>query len=258
MLVTGWLAGESALHVVLGQRMAADLRRSTPSVRRTLVLNNAGLVERPPSLARRSTDGPFILGHLSNLTRPKGVELVIDAAAGAHRAGHAIELWVAGPCHDRHAREAIDRGRKELGEKFRYLGPLNGDAKYTFYSQLDLFLFPTFYRNEAAPLVLLEALACGTPCVATDVGCISEQLGRDGGTVSTIETFAADVLMWVAQTARERQIGSERATQQFTHLAQEHTSQMSALIELLTSGREPPTGGVRYLSNPSSGPGLLR
>ncbi len=43
----------------------------------------------------------------------------------------------------------------------------------------DVFLFPT-ERDEAAPLVLPQAMACARPSVASDIGGITEVLGRSG------------------------------------------------------------------------------
>ena len=43
----------------------------------------------------------------------------------------------------------------------------------------DAFLFPT-QLNEAAPLVPLQAMACGTAVIASDVGTLREMLGRNG------------------------------------------------------------------------------
>ncbi|HEY7421967.1 MAG TPA: glycosyltransferase, partial [Gaiellaceae bacterium] len=43
----------------------------------------------------------------------------------------------------------------------------------------DLFLFPTT-REEAAPLVLPQAMACGLPVVASRIGGIPEVVGDDG------------------------------------------------------------------------------
>jgi glycosyltransferase involved in cell wall biosynthesis len=48
-------------------------------------------------------------------------------------------------------------------------------------------------RNESAPLALVEAMICGRPAVATDVGGIREHL-QDGGTGFLVEAAHADYL----------------------------------------------------------------
>jgi glycosyltransferase involved in cell wall biosynthesis len=44
---------------------------------------------------------------------------------------------------------------------------LYGDDKWRAYKQSDLFVFPTYYRSENFPLVILEAMACGLPVIST-------------------------------------------------------------------------------------------
>src|SRR5262249_46835723 len=45
----------------------------------------------------------------------------------------------------------------------------------------DVFVFPSLGENM--PLAVLEALCCGLPVVATDVGGIPEAVGEDGALV---------------------------------------------------------------------------
>jgi glycosyltransferase involved in cell wall biosynthesis len=48
-------------------------------------------------------------------------------------------------------------------------------ALLNLYQQADILCLPS--HGDAVPWVILEALACGTPCIATDVGSIAELLG---------------------------------------------------------------------------------
>jgi glycosyltransferase involved in cell wall biosynthesis len=45
--------------------------------------------------------------------------------------------------------------------------PAYGEDKWKALAEADVFAFPSFYRSENFPLVLIEALACGLPVVAT-------------------------------------------------------------------------------------------
>lgn len=71
-------------------------------------------------------------------------------------------------------------------------------AKADLYSAADLFVFPT--RADNAPLVILEALACGTPVVSFDVGGVSESV-RPGETGVLVPAGDAAALASVLEQA---------------------------------------------------------
>lgn len=48
------------------------------------------------------------------------------------------------------------------------LGPKYGSDKADCFKLSDVFVFPTFYHNECFPVVLLEAMQHGLPCISTD------------------------------------------------------------------------------------------
>jgi glycosyltransferase involved in cell wall biosynthesis len=64
-------------------------------------------------------------------------------------------------------------------ERVSFLGAQTPEAVAAYLAASDVFLFPT-EREEAAPLVLPEAMACGLPVVATRIGGITEVIGRPG------------------------------------------------------------------------------
>lgn len=48
------------------------------------------------------------------------------------------------------------------------LGPKYGKDKDECFNKSDVFVFPTFYHNECFPVVLLEAMQHGLPCISTN------------------------------------------------------------------------------------------
>ena len=63
-----------------------------------------------------------------------------------------------------------------LGDAIDFVPPQPHEALAKWLAAADAFLFPT-QLNEAAPLVPLQAMACATPVIASDVGTLREMIG---------------------------------------------------------------------------------
>jgi glycosyltransferase involved in cell wall biosynthesis len=78
----------------------------------------------------------------------------------------------------------------ELGleEQVSFLGFVADDDLPALYTLADLFAFPSFYEGFGIPI--LEAMACGTPVVASDASSLPEVVG-DAGVMVKPEDIAA-------------------------------------------------------------------
>lgn len=114
--------------------------------------------------------GPQVLLTVGNLVENKGHHLVVEAL----RDLPDCELVVVGEGEQRRSLGIL---AKELGvsERVRIVGRVPQTELPEFYSAADAVVLAS--SREGLPNVVLEALACGTPVVATRVGGIPEVVG---------------------------------------------------------------------------------
>jgi glycosyltransferase involved in cell wall biosynthesis len=173
--------------VFLTDGMAQAFQRQYGDVTFRVATNAHFVAEEAARPAAPRREGQIRLGHLSNLCADKGFFAVADTFDAVRKAGIDATLALAGPI----------------------LEPVVAD-RLAFYRDIDGFLFPTAWRQEAAPLVIYEALAAGCPVLTTDRGLIAEFVPAVGGAVcprgADFVSFAVEYLRthpW-DQGARDR------------------------------------------------------
>ncbi len=128
----------------------------------------------PRAEARRQLQLPAdakVLVTVGALVERKGFHRVIEllpALRAAHPGLTYLVVGGASPEGDISAQLRQQVQTLGLTEAVRFLGPLAPEALRVPLSAADLFVLPT--RNEGWANVLLEAMACGLPVVASDVG----------------------------------------------------------------------------------------
>lgn len=127
-----------------------------------------------------------------NFIARKNVETLIPAFALAHGVGRADLLLLAGGDPEgRRADSEADVAERGLVDAVRFLGVLPPDELAAAMTAADVFVLPS--RFEALGVVLLEAMACGTPVVASRVGGIPEVVPDECGRLvasTDVEGFA--------------------------------------------------------------------
>ena len=179
------VGGARSEHLHSCESACNEFRQLYPRARITRVLSVAYALERPPTwdpsptgtlLARR-----LAVGHLSNLTLEKGLDEVIRFGRAAMRQGWVGRVILAGPATGRAELRLLDGIASEDG--FEYRGPLTGQPKEEFFRDIDVFIFPTRYRNESFGLVAWEAMLRGVPIIAYRAGCLTQASAGTGGLV---------------------------------------------------------------------------
>lgn len=230
------LTRSKAVHILLTEGMAEQFQKRYGPLR-TRVVGNAQFSDVPARRTPRES-GRLRVGHLSNLCAEKGFFRVAAAFERLRSAGIDAELHLAGPVLDLAVRERISTLQDTHGSTAVVdHGPLQGPAKAEFYELVDLFLLPTNFDQEGAPLVIYEAAAGGAPTLSVDRACIPEIIAALGGAACRRDDdFGQFVVTWLESQpgnppgdpehlVRERFAAEHRlAEQQFTALLQELTS----------------------------------
>lgn len=136
---------------------------------------------------------------MGTLSSNKGIDIAVKAA---HELG--ANLTIAGEIRESD-KEFLD---KEVfpyvdGERIKFIGEVRHEEKNRLFSEADGVLFPSRW-NEAFGLVLIEALACGTPVVALDNGAVSEVLrNRETGFIIKDELSFSEGMKRIKEISRK-------------------------------------------------------
>ena len=144
----------------------------------------------PEQFSPASTPQPrpgFSLLCVGRLTPAKGQHLILDALAALRERGVKARLTLVGDGPDR---ASLERHCSRLGlsEQVRFTGALNQDEVRPLYHAHDAFILPSF--AEGIPVVLMEAMASGLPCITTRIAGIPELIEHEH---SGLLAFASDV-----------------------------------------------------------------
>jgi glycosyltransferase involved in cell wall biosynthesis len=107
------------------------------------------------------------LAFAGRLTAQKSLDVALDAVAGVD----GVELYIAG---DGDELESLERRANELGlgARIRFLGPLARGRVLELFRAADAAVLSSSWENF--PHTVVEALAVGTPVVATAIGGVAE------------------------------------------------------------------------------------
>jgi glycosyltransferase involved in cell wall biosynthesis len=184
----------------------------------------------------QATSGDDLL-FIGRIEPAKGVDLVVQAALTLGRG-----LVLAGPIIDRDCFDASVA--PFLGERIRYVGVVDHACKVRLFGDAACVVMPSRV-DEACPMVCIEAMACGTPVVASTRGALPELIepGVSGYVVGDASALALRV---DAATRLDRAEIHARAVQRFdVHaVAARYLALYSALLE--------PDGGARLPDRTSS------
>lgn len=113
----------------------------------------------------------IFVGHV---LRTKGVFELVSACTDIK----GVNLRIIGP-YMPDVRQKIEQiaSRRDYGKWINFIGAIDHNSVLDEFFSADLFVFPSY--TEGFPNVILEAMACGCPIAASNVGAIPEMLNID-------------------------------------------------------------------------------
>ena len=157
--------GRGAWTIRLGKYCPAPAYPGTP------VFDILNGIDAPTNLPARLTSPSFRILFLGNLFEDKGVVDLIDAVhALASRNSTPITLSLVGGWPDDASRRKIEGRLASLPAHVTCPTPAPAfdEEKWKLLASHDVFAFPSYYRSENLPLVIIEAMAAGLPVIASD------------------------------------------------------------------------------------------
>src|SRR5438874_3988951 len=154
----------------------------------------------PANMFRPSLEGGSYLAFLGRLTAEKGPEVAIRIARAA---GRPLRIAAKVPRGERgYFKERLEP--QIDGDQVRLTGEVNDEAKEKFLAGASALLFPIDWP-EPFGLVMIEAMACGTPVIAFNSGSVPEVM-EDGVTGFIVEGLddAAKSVSRVCDVSRAR------------------------------------------------------
>ncbi len=216
-IVHCWTTRLAARHAVSVRYVTSDyLQRNYPAKRSDMMFGFSDVYLQDalfdiPSPHPPAPDGRLKLVNTAMMhNHSKGHSVLLEAMAELRRRGVAAELTLIG---DGALRSEFEAQAAQLGldDHIAFLGLIDADRVVDHVAKHDLFVLPSY--QEGMPRALLEAMAAGTPVIASRVGGIPEVLseacmvepGDVAALVSNIEALALDrsLLAARAKAARE-------------------------------------------------------
>ena len=162
---------ESIRDYMIQQGIATD--------RLTTVANGVAVVDEVPP--RPTPRGCWTLGTTALFRPRKGTEVLLQALALLRSSGHDVRLLAVGPFETNEYQQKIRALTSELqlDDLIEWTGFVNDVDSY--FRRMDAFVLPSLF-GEGLPMVVLEAMAIGTPVIAAEVEGVNQAIrgGRDG------------------------------------------------------------------------------
>lgn len=178
---------------------------------KTRVISNGVFSKEMENLPGREEDGKINIGAVLRIVPIKDVKTMINAYRLAKEKNPALCLYLMGPTeeNEKYYQECLNLVKNFQIEDVIFTGRINVKD---YLGKMDIIMLTSI--SEGQPLCLLEAMAAGKPCIATDVGGCKELLygadqdyfGRSGLIIPTMNVDkASEAIVTLAENKAMRE-----------------------------------------------------
>lgn len=121
------------------------------------------------NMQKQFSDRELIIGYVGRLSKEKGVNNLLKSVKVLLSSLASLKFIIAG---DGELRNDVINLSDEFKNRISYLGWVRHDNLPQVFNMIKLLVIPSY--TEGLPNVMLEAMACGTPVLATRVGAIPD------------------------------------------------------------------------------------
>src|SRR5690606_15931593 len=150
---------------------------------------------------------------VGRITRLKQIELCFETLAFLMKnLNRKVKLIIIGPVSDRAYLSELESlaAQLEITDQVEFVGPLKQCDLVPYYQKATLFLLPS--AHESFGMVMVEAMACGTPVAALKESGGADEIVVDGvnGLLTNKDTFSERILEYL-KSDEMKKIFSENA-----------------------------------------------
>jgi glycosyltransferase involved in cell wall biosynthesis len=197
---------------------------------RTYAVPNGIPAVNPPAAINPELKGrkQIKLIFLSNLFNEKGIFDLLKIMSAIKDIRSDIRLRISGELLRKNIGKRLRGSIEEAGLEttVELTGPLYAEAKDEVLRDSDIFIFPSYFKMECFPLVILEAMSHGLPIIASGIGAMPEILedGKEGILLKErdIDGFANSILKLAANDELRKKMGSAARNKFFDHYTSSH------------------------------------
>lgn len=174
-----WVFNNSAIIHVSGELLRSEIEPLKLINTKTFVLGNT--IEEFKVNKKIRKDEKLQLLFLSNYFPEKGLMTLLEAINLLKEKKPEIILNTYGSLQNKNEEARCRKYVKENGLK-KYVnihGPVYDKEKHKVFENADIFIFPSYFREECFPVTILEAMNAKLPVIATRIGAIPEMV-EDG------------------------------------------------------------------------------